>query len=125
MEFRMAPRPHWKGFLKLSFVTCPIALFPAVTPAERISFRQVNRNTGHRLKQQLVDAVTGEVVDPLDKARGYEVEQDKFVVVEDQELRDAKQDAKAMPFIRRQTVDDAGQRQANHSSRARSAKDDR
>jgi DNA end-binding protein Ku len=119
----MAPRPQWKGFLKLSFVTCPVALFPAVTPAERVSFRQVNRNTGHRLKQQLVDAVTGEVVDRLDKARGYEVAQDKFVVVEDQELRDAKQDAKAMPFIRPQ-ADDAAQRQATHSSRSRSAKDD-
>src|SRR3954454_4721592 len=111
----MAPRPHWKGFLKLSFVTCPIALYPAVTPAERVSFRQVNRNTGHRLKQQLVDAVTGEVVDPLDKARGYEVAQDKFVLVDDQELREAKQDAKAMPFIRPQ-AQDGPQPQARHST---------
>src|SRR3954465_14230576 len=104
MEFRvMAPRPHLKGFLKLSFVTCPIALFPAVTPAERVSFRQVNRNTGHRLKQQLVDTVTGEVAARLPKTPGYEVAKDKFVVVENQELRDAKQDAKATPFIRPQS----------------------
>jgi Ku protein len=119
----MAPRPHWKGFLKLSFVTCSIALFPAVTPSERVSFRQVNRNTGHRLKQQLVDAVTGEMVDPLDKARGYEVEQDKFVLVEDQELRDAKHDAKTMPFIRT-PAEEAPHRQPSHSTRSRSTKDE-
>ncbi len=53
----MPPRPHWMGFLKLSLVSCPIALYPAISPAERISFRQVNRRTGHRLRQQLVDDV--------------------------------------------------------------------
>ena len=58
----MAPRAHWKGFLKLSLVSCPIALYPAISAAEKISFRQVNRETGNRLRQQLVDAVTGEVV---------------------------------------------------------------
>ena len=61
------PRPHWKGYLKLSLVSCPIALYPAITPAERISFRQVNRQTGNRLRQQLVDSVTGEVVQAHDK----------------------------------------------------------
>jgi hypothetical protein len=95
----MAPRPHWNGFLKLSFVTCPISLYPAITPAERVSFRQVNRQTGNRLRQQLVDTVTGDVVDPLDKARGYEVGENKFVVVEDEELKGAKEEAKAHPFI--------------------------
>src|SRR5687768_1870140 len=58
----MPPRPHWKGYLKLSLVSCPIALYPAVSPAERISFRQVNKRTGNRVRQQLVDAVTGEPV---------------------------------------------------------------
>jgi DNA end-binding protein Ku len=95
----MAPRPHWNGYLKLSFVTCPISLYPAVSPAERVSFRQVNRGTGNRIKHQLVDSVTGAVVDPLDKARGYEVGENQFVMVEDQELADAKQDAKALPFL--------------------------
>jgi DNA end-binding protein Ku len=56
----MAPRPHWKGFLKLSLVSCPVSLYPALAPAERVSFRQVNRQTGNRLRQQLVDSVTGE-----------------------------------------------------------------
>ena len=96
----MAPRPHWKGYLKLSFVTCPILLYPAVSPAERISFRQVNRGTGNRLRQQMVDFVTGEVVDALDKARGYEVGENHFLVVEDQEIAEAKEEAKSLPLIR-------------------------
>jgi DNA end-binding protein Ku len=82
----MAPRPDWKGFLKLSLVSCPIALYPAVSAAERISFRQVNRRTGHRLRHQLVDSVTGEAVDTADKERGYEVGDDKFLLVEDEDL---------------------------------------
>ena len=59
----MAPRPHWKGYLKLSLVSCPIGLYPAISAADRISFRQVHRETGHRLRQQLVDSVTREVVE--------------------------------------------------------------
>ena len=84
------PRAYWNGFLKLSFVSCPVALYPATTAAERISFRQVNRRTGHRLKQQLVDSVTGEAVDMRDKARGYEVGEDSFLLVEDRELEQAR-----------------------------------
>jgi len=64
LEFSLpASRAYWKGYLKLSFVSCPIALYPATSPAERISFRQVNRRTGHRLRHKLVDSVTGEAVD--------------------------------------------------------------
>ncbi|WP_334478190.1 Ku protein [Bradyrhizobium algeriense] len=55
-----ACRPYWKGYLKLSFVSCPIALYSAISAAERISFRRVNRRTGHRLKQKLIDSVTGQ-----------------------------------------------------------------
>ena len=84
------PRAYWNGFLKLSFVSCPVALYPATTSAERISFRQVNRRTGHRLKHQLVDSVTGEAVDTHDKARGYEVGEDRFLLVEDRELEQAR-----------------------------------
>src|SRR3954467_15609020 len=70
---KMAPRAHWKGFIKLSLVSCSIALYPAISAAEKISFRQVNRETGHRLRQQLVDAVTGEVVASHNEGRAYEV----------------------------------------------------
>ncbi len=66
-------RPFWKGYLKLSLVSCPIALFPASSSSERVSFRQINKKTGHRLKQQLVDSVTGELVESQDKGRGYAV----------------------------------------------------
>src|SRR3954471_24006878 len=76
-----APRAYWKGYLKLSFVACPIALYPATSAAERLSFRQVNRRTGHRLRHKLVDSVTGEAVDSSNKARGYEVGEDEFLLV--------------------------------------------
>ncbi len=84
------PRAYWNGFLKLSFVSCPVALFPATTVAERVSFRQVNRRTGRRLKHQLVNSITGETVNPLDKARGYEVGENQFLLVEDRELEQAR-----------------------------------
>jgi DNA end-binding protein Ku len=93
----MAPRPHWKGFLKLSLVSCPIALYPAISPAERISFRQVNRQTGNRLRHQLVDSVTGEVVESQNKGRGYEVGQDQFLIVREEELAQARQEARNRP----------------------------
>ena len=82
----MAPRPNWKGYLKLSLVSCPIALYPATSAAERVSFRQVNRQTGNRLRQQLVDSVTGEPVNSENKGRGYEIGKGQFLVVEDGEL---------------------------------------
>ena len=79
-------RPFWKGYLKLSLVSCPIALFPASSSSERVSFRQINKKTGHRLKQQLVDSVTGEVVESQDKGRGYEIGKNEYMPVEDEEL---------------------------------------
>src|SRR4051812_47746387 len=82
----MAPRANWKGYLKLSLVSCPIALYPAASSSERVSFRRINRKTGHRLKQQNVDAETGEVVERTDTGRGYEVGKDQFIEVEDEEL---------------------------------------
>ena len=94
----MAPRPHWKGYLKLSLVSCPIGLYPAIAAAERVSFRQVNRETGNRLRQQLVDSVTGDVVQSYNKARGYEVGENQFLMVQDEELEAAQQEARSRPF---------------------------
>ena len=82
----MAPRPYWKGYLKLSLVACPVAVFTATTSSERVSFRQINRQTGNRLRQQLVDDVTREPVDAADKIRGYEVDKNVYVQVEDEEI---------------------------------------
>src|SRR5713101_224390 len=82
----MAPRAYWKGFLRLSLVTCPIALFPATSESEKISFNQINRNTGHRIKYQKVDAETGEEVSNEDIVKGYKVDTDTYVTVEKDEL---------------------------------------
>jgi DNA end-binding protein Ku len=82
----MAPRPYWKGYLKLSLVACPISVFTATTSSERVSFRQINKRTGNRLRQQLIDDVTREVVDSADKGRGYEVDKNVYIQVEDDEL---------------------------------------
>ena len=91
----MVPRPYWKGYLKLSLVSCPIALYPAIDASARISFRRVNKATGNRLRQQLVDSVTGDVVDSYEKGRGYEVGENQFVVVEEEELERAREAARA------------------------------
>ena len=82
----MAPRPYWKGYLKLSLVSCPIALHSATSSSERVAFRQINKQTGNRLRQQLVDEVTREVVESADKGRGYEYAKGSFIPVEDEEL---------------------------------------
>jgi DNA end-binding protein Ku len=83
----MATRPYWKGHLRLSpLVTCPVALFPASSQAEKIHFHQINRKTGNRLRQQMVDERTGKVVDKEDKGRGYELSKGKYVEVEPEEL---------------------------------------
>jgi DNA end-binding protein Ku len=86
----MAPRPNWKGYLKLSLVSCPIAIYPAASAAERVSFRQINKKTGNRLKQQVVDSETGELVEREDKGRGYEVGKNEFIPIEDEELEAIK-----------------------------------
>jgi DNA end-binding protein Ku len=83
----MAPaRPYWKGYLKLSLVSCPIALYTGLSSTERVSFRQINKKTGNRLRQQLVDEVTREPVDNEDKGRGYEYSKNAYIPVDDDEL---------------------------------------
>ena len=83
----MAPaRPYWKGYLKLSLVSCPIALHTGTSSTERVSFRQINKKTGNRLRQQLVDEITREPVDVADKGRGYEYAKNAYIPVDDDEL---------------------------------------
>jgi len=79
-------RPYWKGYLKLALVSCPIALHAACSTAERIAFRQINKATGNRLRQQLIDEETCEPVAPEHKGRGYEVAKGQYLIVEDAEL---------------------------------------
>jgi DNA end-binding protein Ku len=82
----MAPRPNWKGFLKLSLVSCAVALYPATTTGQRIRFNIINRKTGNRIRNDVVDAETGEPVEPEDRVKGYEVDKDQYVMVDDEEL---------------------------------------
>ncbi len=86
----MAPRPNWKGYLKLALVSCPVALYTAQSASERISFHMMNRNTGHRLKQQYIDAETGELVESADRVKGYEVARNDYVLIEPEELKDVQ-----------------------------------
>jgi DNA end-binding protein Ku len=81
----MAPRANWKGFLRLSLVTCPVAL-PATSDSEKISFNQINRKTGHRIKYAKVDADTGEEVSNDDIMKGYKVDTDTYIEVSKDEL---------------------------------------
>jgi DNA end-binding protein Ku len=82
----MAPRANWKGFLRLSLVTCPIALYPATSDADRISFNQINKKTGHRIKYVKVDADTGEEVPNEEITKGFKVDTDTYVEVSKDEL---------------------------------------
>ncbi len=79
-------RPFWKGYLKLSLVSCPIALYTGTSSTERVSFRSINKKTGNRLRQQLVDEITREPVEGEDKGRGYEYSKNAYIPVEDDEL---------------------------------------
>src|SRR5882757_4976691 len=82
----MAPRAYWKGSLKLSLVSCPVLLYPATTTVDKTRFHMINKETGNRLKQQMIDAETGDVVEGDQKARGYELKKGEYVEVEKEEL---------------------------------------
>lgn len=82
----MAPRAYWKGTLKLSLVSCPVRLYPASTSVEKTRFHMINRETGNRLKQQMIDSETGDVVEGDHKARGYELTKGKYVEIDKDDL---------------------------------------
>jgi DNA end-binding protein Ku len=83
----MAPRAYWKGSLKLSLVTCPVAVYPATTSVQKTRFHMINKETGNRLKQQMVDAETGDVIEREEKGRGYELKKGQYVEIEPEELQ--------------------------------------
>jgi DNA end-binding protein Ku len=82
----VAPRAYWKGYLKLSLVSCPIALFPATSEREKISFHQLNKDTGHRIRYRKVDAETGEEVNSAKIVKGYEVGKSEYIELDPEEL---------------------------------------
>jgi DNA end-binding protein Ku len=106
----MAPRAYWKGYLKLSLVSCPIALYPATSSSERVSFNRINKKTGNRLKQQQVDAETGEPVDKEDIGRGYEIGKGQYLHVEDDEIEKIRIESthtiEIDSFVPRSEIDD-------------------
>ena len=106
----MAPRAYWKGYLKLSLVSCPIALYPATSSSERVSFNRINKKTGNRLKQQQVDAETGEPVDKEDIGRGYEIGKGQYLQVEDDEIEKIRIESthtiEIDSFVPRSEIDD-------------------
>jgi DNA end-binding protein Ku len=106
----MAPRANWKGFLRLSLVTCPIALFPATSESEKISFNQINRKTGYRIKYQKVDAETGDEVTSEDIVKGYKVDTDRYLEVTKDELEnialESTRTIDVNEFVPRSEIDD-------------------
>jgi DNA end-binding protein Ku len=84
----MAPRANWKGFLRLSLVTCPVALYPATSESEKVSFNQLNKQTGHRIKYVKVDADTGEEVPNEDIVKGYALDKETFIELSKEELEE-------------------------------------
>ncbi len=106
----MAPRAYWKGYLKLSLVSCPISLFPATSGREKISFHQINRNTGNRIKYRKVDAETGEEVEASDIVKGYEVGKGQDIELEPAELEaialESKRTIDIGQFVPKDEIDD-------------------
>src|SRR5437588_6228751 len=106
----VAPRAYWKGYLKLSLVSCPIALFPATSEREKISFHQINKETGNRIRYRKVDAETGDEVDNADIVKGYEVAKGEYIELEPEELEAVAIDSKRVidieEFVPRQEIDE-------------------
>ena len=82
----MAPRANWKGYLKLSLVSCAVALYPASSTSTRTSFNTINRKTGNKVKRIYIDPDTGEEVEGPDQVKGYAVAKGQYVLIEDEEL---------------------------------------
>ena len=103
-------RPYWKGYIKLALVSCPIALYTASSSSERVAFRQINKKTGNRLRQQLIDDVTREPVEAADKGRGYEYAKNAYLLIEDEEIESIEVESNHMieidSFVPRSQIDE-------------------
>ncbi|MER9655038.1 Ku protein [Mesorhizobium sp. M0152] len=81
----MAPRASWKGYLKLSLVSCPVRLYPATSASERISFNQLHKKTHNRINMKPVDPELG-LVERADLVKGYEYEDKQYIIIDDADL---------------------------------------
>jgi DNA end-binding protein Ku len=106
----MAPRAYWKGYLRLSLVSCPIQLFPATSEREKVRFHQINRNTGNRIRYQKIDAETGDEVPAEDIVKAYEVSKGNYVEIEPDELETVEIESSRMididQFVPRTDIDE-------------------
>lgn len=106
----MAPRAYWKGFLRLSLVSCPIQLFPATSEREKISFNQVNRETGNRIRYRKVDEESGEEVPASDIVKAYQVDKGQYVEINDEELEaialESRKSIDIDEFVPKSEIDD-------------------
>jgi DNA end-binding protein Ku len=108
VEYVVAPRAYWKGYLKLSLVSCPVALFPASSEREKISFNQINKKTGNRIRYRKVDAETGDEV--ADIVKGYEVGKGQYIEIEPEELEaiaiESKRTIEIDEFVPKKEIDE-------------------
>lgn len=105
----MAPRPYWKGYLKLSLVTCAVSLTPATSSSGKLSLHTLNAKTGNRVRSRYVDAETGKPVSEEDEVRGYETSEGEYVLIEDEEIEEMGLESTRMIDIGRFTpVEDIG-----------------
>jgi len=106
----MAPRAYWRGFLRLSLVSCPIQLFPATSEREKISFNQINKETGNRIRYRKVDEDTGEEVRPDEIVKGYQVDKGRYVEISDEEVEaiaiESTRTIEIDEFVPRTEIDD-------------------
>src|SRR5580698_2833102 len=109
-ECSMAPRAYWKGYLKLSLVSCPISLFPATSEREKISFHQLNKETGNRIRYRKVDADTGDEVESENIIKGYEVGKGEYIELDPDELEavaiESKRTIEIDEFVPKSEIDE-------------------
>jgi len=106
----MAPRANWKGFLKLSLVSCSVGLVQAVSSQERIRFNIINRETGNRVRYRQIDAETGEEVPEEDRVKGFKAADGNYVLLEPEELDEVALESTHTidieSFVPREDIDD-------------------
>src|SRR6516165_9049271 len=110
MERPVAPRAYWKGYLKLSLVSCPIALFPATSEREKVGFHQANKKTGNPIKYRKVDSETGEEVESADIIKGYEIGKGQYIEIQPEELEaialESKRTIEIDEFVPKDQIDE-------------------
>jgi DNA end-binding protein Ku len=106
----VAARAYWKGYLKLSLVSCPVALFPATSEREKISFHQLNKATGNRVRYRKIDAETGDEVPQENIVKGYEVSKGEYIELDPEELETVAIESKRVleidEFVPKKDIDE-------------------